>query len=67
MSASKNKKTLAVPLHQVLHKRYVAAAKAEGMGLAPFAERLMALGWEVYLDSRADLQGQIKKGGLKSA
>lgn len=66
MSTVKNKKTVALALHQTLHKRYAAAARAEGMGLAPFCERLMALGWEVYLDATADLQGHMKARG-KSA
>ncbi len=58
----KNKKYISMLIHNNTMRKYTGAAKDEGMYVNAFCERLMALGWEVYCDKIAGLEGRMKNG-----
>ncbi|PCI47171.1 MAG: hypothetical protein COB49_07485 [Alphaproteobacteria bacterium] len=60
----KNKKRVAITLHQNVIKKYTRCARDEDLLPDAFCARLMALGFEVYSDQKSKLIGQMKNGGL---
>ena len=58
----KNKKHVTMLAHRSVVRKYECAAEDEDMYLSSFCERLMALGWEVYCDKIAGLEGRMKNG-----
>lgn len=65
MSNARANVPIVLELVKHLHVRYRDAAKAEKIPLPRFLFRLIELGWEVYLDKAAELDGQMKGGGFK--
>lgn len=57
---AKNKKYISMSVHNNTVRKYEEAASEEDMYLSAFCERLMALGWEVYCDKKAGLEGRMK-------